>query len=362
VPRQYSAAGGPINRNVRSRGRIRNAFVTLSLSAPSRAAFLTGRYNHANGITNNGTPLPDDAVTHATLLREAGYKTADVGKWHMGNQKGARPGFDYSAGIVGQGRHQDGKPTPTKGWVDDVSTDYAIGWIKENKGKPFSLTLGFKSPHGARGGNNLPERLRQLYAGETSRPTPNCGVPAIFHTKELGDVPTSYAVRTATHKLVKYPGHPEWSESFDLKADPLPPRTAGRDGLREWWREANSMSLLGRNGTVTEAGGFRTRGMWVALNIAKWSPPVSGWAVTTVSVQALFATTPPAGMGCNVDNVANDGVRWAAAVRSGGGVASGGGFGSPRQKCNPLAAAYRARVPVGEPGGDSGPVRGSLSQ
>lgn len=351
--------------------RFRNAFVTLSLCAPSRAAFLTGRYNHANGITNNSKPFPTDAVTHATLLRAAGYKTAYVGKWHMGNQKGPRPGFDYSASFVGQGRYNDcpfeidGKPMPTKGWVDAVSTDFAIRWVKENRDKPFSLVLGLKSAHGPRGGNNLPEHLRKLYAGETTRPTPNCGVPAVFHQKdaktdslprgladnavhldylrhvagvdeqvgrlldaidelkltddtvvvyasdngyflgehnsgdkralydeslripflvryprlfgkgktvdemvlnidlaptllelagvavpkevqgaswkdlaagrkpakwrdsffaeyykELGNVPTCYAIRTATHKLVKYPGHPEWTEVFDLTNDP----------------------------------------------------------------------------------------------------------------------------------------------
>ena len=167
--------------------RFRNAFVTLSLCAPSRAAFLTGRYNHANGITNNGTPFPADAVTHATLLRAAGYKTAYVGKWHMGNQRGQRPGFDYSASFVGQGGYQNfpfeinGVSTPTNGWIDDVSTDFAIEWMKQHKDRPFSMVVGFKSPHSPRGGKNLPERLRDLYAGETSRPKPNCGVPAIFH-------------------------------------------------------------------------------------------------------------------------------------------------------------------------------------
>lgn len=170
--------------------RFRNAFVTLSLCSPSRAAFLTGRYNHVNGITNNNTPFPAEAVTFASLLRAAGYRTAYIGKWHMGNQKGPRPGFDYSASYVGQGRYQDcpfeidGVGTPTKGWVDDVSTDMAIAWLKKNRDKPFSMVVGYKSPHGPRGGNALPERLRNRYAGETSRPTPNCGVPAIFHVPD----------------------------------------------------------------------------------------------------------------------------------------------------------------------------------
>lgn len=180
--------------------RFRNAFVTLSLCSPSRAAFLTGRYNHANGITNNGTPFPAEAVTHATLLREAGYKTAYIGKWHMGGQRGQRPGFDYSASFVGQGGYQDypfeinGVSTPTKGWIDDVSTDFAIEWMKQNKDRPFSMVIGFKSPHSPRGGRNLPEHLRDLFAGESSRPTPNCGVPAIFHKPAAdGKVPQGLA-------------------------------------------------------------------------------------------------------------------------------------------------------------------------
>ena len=123
---------------------------------------------------------------HATLLRDAGYQTAYFGKWHMGPQKGQRPGFTYSASFIGQGQYMDcpmeinGTLTPTKGWVDDVSTDMAIDWVKKNAQKPFSLVLGFKSPHNKRGGENLPARLRHLYEGKKTQQTPNCAIPAVY--------------------------------------------------------------------------------------------------------------------------------------------------------------------------------------
>lgn len=172
--------------------RFRNAFITHSICSPGRAGFLTGQYTHVNGVMDNGTPFPETAVTHATLLRDAGYRTAYIGKWHMGNQKGPRPGFQYSASFIGQGVYQDcpfevnGVTTPTKGWVDDVSTDLAIDWIKSNCEQPFSMVVGFKSPHNRRGDTNLPERLRRLYDGKTTRRTPNCDIAAIYH-KPLTD-------------------------------------------------------------------------------------------------------------------------------------------------------------------------------
>src|SRR6516162_9031048 len=51
--------------------RFRNAFVVNSLCSPSRACLLTGRYNHLNGVANNHTPFPPDAVTYTGLLRQA---------------------------------------------------------------------------------------------------------------------------------------------------------------------------------------------------------------------------------------------------------------------------------------------------
>ena len=166
--------------------RFRNAFITHSICSPGRAGFLTGQYTHANGVMDNGTPFPIDSVTHATLLRDAGYQTAYFGKWHMGNQR-ERPGFQHAASFVDQGTYQDcpvlvnGVRTPTKGWIDDVSTDFAIDWIKQNHSKPFSIVLGFKSPHNKRGGPSLPARLRSLYEGKTTRRTPNCDLAAVYH-------------------------------------------------------------------------------------------------------------------------------------------------------------------------------------
>lgn len=163
--------------------RFRNAFVTLSLCAPSRAAFLTGRYNHVNGVANNHTGFPVDNETHATALRKAGYTTGYVGKWHMGSQSGQRPGFDFSASFIGQGKYFDcpievnGVSTPSKGWVDDVSTDYASDFIRKNKGKPWSLVVGFKATHGP---FSPPDRAKDRFQGAEARPVPNLNVPAIY--------------------------------------------------------------------------------------------------------------------------------------------------------------------------------------
>ena len=129
--------------------RFRNAFVVNSLCSPSRAAFLTGLYNHLNGVANNHTPFPR-ATDLRDALRAAGYRTGYFGKWHMGDQR-ERPGFDEYASFVGQGRYDDAVPGERghgadRGWVDDVSTDYAVDSCGARP-PPFALVLGFKSPH-----------------------------------------------------------------------------------------------------------------------------------------------------------------------------------------------------------------------
>ena len=163
--------------------RFRNAFVVNALCAPSRASLVTGQYGHVNGVTNNHTPHPAGNLSVATLLRPAGYVSGYFGKWHHRNQSGKRPGFDTSASFVGQGKYfdcpieVDGVATPSQGFVDDVTTDYAAKFIHANKDKPFLMILGLKTCHGP---FTPPPRHEKAYEGALARRTPNYGLPPIY--------------------------------------------------------------------------------------------------------------------------------------------------------------------------------------
>jgi N-acetylglucosamine-6-sulfatase len=166
--------------------RFRESFVATSLCTPGRASVMTSRYGHHTGVIGNRAPLPLELVTFARLLRQSGYTTAYCGKWHFGSQR-ERPDYDFIATFVGQGRYfncpllVNGTEVRAEGWVDDATTDYAIRFVeRQPKEKPFFLWLGFKSPHGPRGGENLPERVKSVYSGEKSRPTPNTRRTAIY--------------------------------------------------------------------------------------------------------------------------------------------------------------------------------------
>ena len=167
--------------------RFRNAFVTMSLCSPSRAAFLTGTYNHVNGVLNNTTPFPKKNVTYASLMRDAGYDTGFFGKFHHGTQNGPRPGFDYNATFIGQGVYRDcpfevnGVMTPSKGWVEDVIIDHAIKYLKMERQKPFSMFIGFKTPHEP---TLPPVRAEKRFKDETARVVPNLTTPSVFRLSQ----------------------------------------------------------------------------------------------------------------------------------------------------------------------------------
>ncbi len=133
---------------------FKNAFCTTSLCSPSRASILSGVYAHRHKVVNNFTEYPADLVSFPRLLQGAGYITAYIGKWHMGEDNdNPRPGFHHWISHKGQGKYYDnefnidGRRETKKGYYTHVVTDMAIDWIKQQDKKPFLLMLGHKAPH-----------------------------------------------------------------------------------------------------------------------------------------------------------------------------------------------------------------------
>lgn len=136
--------------------RFSNAFCTTSLCSPSRASILTGLYAHAHGVRDNFTELPAALPHWPGRLADAGYETAYLGKWHMGeNNDSPRPGFSYFVTHRGQGKYFDTEwnlngtgSREIKGYYTTVVTDMALDWLKkERAGKPWALCVGHKAPH-----------------------------------------------------------------------------------------------------------------------------------------------------------------------------------------------------------------------
>jgi arylsulfatase A-like enzyme len=139
--------------------RFELAFVTNSLCAPSRASFLTGLYSHAHGVTTNAggpryynQPGLGEQPTFVHLLRQAGYHTALVGKWHL---RTLPSGFDDWVIFPSQGKYEDpdmiaegGTRLQFRGHADDVVGDQALAFLENRpKDRPWALLYHFKSPH-----------------------------------------------------------------------------------------------------------------------------------------------------------------------------------------------------------------------
>ncbi len=135
--------------------RFANMFVTTSLCSPSRASLLSGQYAHRHKVLNNFTDYPHDLPGYPRRLHDAGYATAYIGKWHMGEDDDRqRPGFDFWMSHRGQGNYWDnefninGQRRVLKGYYTTVVTDAAVEWLRRPPGQPWLLVVGHKAPHG----------------------------------------------------------------------------------------------------------------------------------------------------------------------------------------------------------------------
>jgi arylsulfatase A-like enzyme len=138
---------------------------------PFRASLLTSLYPHQSGVTETPKPLDPAIPTIAKPLREAGYHTAWIGKWHLDGSNSVthyvaperRGGFDYWMGYENNNNQNEvyvygtGQETPRRlpGYETDALTELLIGHLQEHVGnrssdgeyQPFFAALSVQPPH-----------------------------------------------------------------------------------------------------------------------------------------------------------------------------------------------------------------------
>ena len=151
--------------------RFTDGYATHPVCSPSRAALMSGMYQHRFGFEHNSGPerfadpefgLPREIPTLAEKLKTAGYATGMIGKWHIGFKEGLRPherGFDYHFGFLGGARSylpgksdndpivRNGEPVHTTKYLTDEFADEAVGFLDRSKDKPFFLYFAFNAVH-----------------------------------------------------------------------------------------------------------------------------------------------------------------------------------------------------------------------
>ncbi len=155
-----------------------NAFSSYPLCCPFRASMMTGKYAQGHGMTQNHFPLREGQEYLGEHMRDAGYQTMYVGKWHL--EGGPKPGFvppDRRFGFdrfVGFNRghsyldgiffREDDQPYRCRRYEPDYQTDHMIEFIddahKQNPDKPFFGFLSYGPPHHP---NDMPEYWRKMY-------------------------------------------------------------------------------------------------------------------------------------------------------------------------------------------------------
>jgi arylsulfatase A-like enzyme len=173
-----------IDRIANEGARFTSGYTTYSVCGPSRAGFMTGRYQGRFGFGRNPQYQIDDPnmgltrneETIADILKKVGYTSGVIGKWHLGAHETLHPlarGFDFFYGHLGGGHRympedltirssEDAKgegqsyitwvlrnhePVPPTKYLTDEFSDVAVEFIETNQNHPFFLFLSYNAPH-----------------------------------------------------------------------------------------------------------------------------------------------------------------------------------------------------------------------
>jgi arylsulfatase A-like enzyme len=202
--------------------RFHRTYANVPVCCPARAILLTGTYPHVNGMLANDLRLREEQVTLAEILRDAGYRTGFIGKWHLdGGPRDPgfvppgprRQGFEFWAAYECHHRHfrptyfrDTPEPITVEKFEPEASCDFAVEFLRSQpKGQPFFLTVQMGPPHDPYG---APEEYARQYPPERIVPPenwqPNSEVSKPSANRAVGTAFTPYIPAGGREEIAAY--------------------------------------------------------------------------------------------------------------------------------------------------------------